>query len=169
MELRQSIIIERSAEVTWGILGERFADASRFASAIDCSSMDGPPKVGAARTCEVPGPRGGFTVSERLFHYDPSTRSLGYELERAGRLGLGRAANVLRITPVDATRCSVSAHATVSLRAWLLPLYLLVRLVMVIMGRRFFEELKHYAERGEPHPRKAESQRRARRSLQLTP
>lgn len=166
MELRSEIVIHRPAAVVWEILGTRFGEVGRFASSIQASSLEGHPCVGASRACEVGSMPGaaGKTVTERLFEFDPDAMSLGYELARGAPRMLRRATNRWSVHALGPDRSRVTAHATADIALWMLPLYPLLRLGLNLMGRRFLEELKHFAELGVPHPRKLAAVRREGRA-----
>src|SRR5713101_2296064 len=55
MELRAEVAVNAQAEDAWVVVGGRFGEIGRWASAITESVIDGQPGAGRVRTCHVAG------------------------------------------------------------------------------------------------------------------
>lgn len=156
MELHKEIVVNASAAAAWAILGERYGHIAEWAAPITASSLEGAPRVGAVRTCHIArfGPVAPGAIKERLIAFDAQAKSFAYEAV-AGMPGfIERAVNRWSVHARDETSCIVRTHATLTLRGPLALLGVLLKWKMQADGERVLEELKHWIERGRPHPRK---------------
>ena len=158
MNLADEITIEAPAAHVWDILAHRFAEVGSWATAITASSaiaaagyVSGAPVAG--RACET-GVRLAPRVEETIVAYDEVARALSY-------VGAGlpsfvaSARNHWRVSAIGAERCIVRAEATVVTRGLAgRTLGPLIGLQLRRTGKAFLQDLKHYAEEGQPSPRK---------------
>jgi hypothetical protein len=81
MEMRAELRIDGRPGAAWAVVGEQFGRVGEWACPITDSSIEGPPGVGAIRTCRIAGfgPVGPGVITERLTLFDPAGRSLEYE------------------------------------------------------------------------------------------
>ncbi|GAB5536835.1 MAG: hypothetical protein Rubg2KO_30840 [Rubricoccaceae bacterium] len=166
MTIDKTIRVNAPADQVWTVLGHQFHQADRWASSVDHSApRDAGPLVGDApfaqngRACETSlGP-----FRETIEHYDEKARSFGYSAEGDKMpFFVKHLQNNWRVHPDGPTRSLV----TMGLEARLLPVF--AQLMGPIMKRQFgkvtteaTEELKHYIETGQPHPRKVAAAKKA--------
>ncbi len=93
-------------------------------------------------------------VQETIVSYDEAARTLTYV--GAGLPGfVEEARNRWQVIPVDDHRARVCVDATLELRGIIGPLLALpLRLRLAREGTKVLDDLKHYAEEGQPSPRK---------------
>ena len=154
MDVSAEIAIATPARVAWKVLGDEFADISRWIVGITSSSTDAPPAVGVVRTCKLQsiGPIAPRTVREVLTRYNPTAMEFEYRAIEGLPPVFTEAMNRWSVEAVDATHCVVTMHATIQLRGILRLMEPLVKWWIVRSGG--LAELKHYVEHGLPHPRK---------------
>ena len=149
MKITRTIEIQAPAEAVWEIVGRSFADIGTWATRIQSSQAirpaPGAPPTG--RTCAVAIP-GVDAVQETLVGYDDAAMTLEYT--GSGLPGfVTEARNRWTVEPIGAV-CRVSAEARLTLtgwaRAWALPM----RIALTREGDRTLEDLRHFAEHGEP-------------------
>lgn len=72
MKIETTVEIDASASKAWEVFGEKFEDVSDWAESIVKSSLNGPLKQGAVRTCDIKsiGPIAAGQVTEELTHFD---------------------------------------------------------------------------------------------------
>ncbi len=157
MELRADVAVNAPAEDAWVVVGERFGEIGRWASAITESVIDGQPGAGRVRTCHVAGfgPIRSGVVKERLVTFDPVARSLSYEAAEGLPGFILRAVSRWSVHPRPQGACTVRVNATVTLRPVARLLAPVLRWRMRADTRRVLAELRHRVETGQPHPAKA--------------
>ncbi|GHF65573.1 hypothetical protein HNQ07_004745 [Deinococcus metalli] len=155
MQLLRTVQIGVPATAAWALLGERFGEITAWASVIMASTLDGPPRPGAVRTCHTArfGPVPPGEVRERLLVFDPAALTLTYEALSGLPAFITHAVNRWTVTPTGPATCTVTTDATLTLRgpARLLAGPLAVRLEWD--AGRVLDELRHSLEHHEPHPR----------------
>lgn len=162
MDLHSELIIEAPAARVWHALGERFMHVADWAAPIlhSCPVGSGEPGVGVTRACTIApfGPVKAGVVSERLLGFD--REAMRFEYEAAGGMPafIASAVNRWSVTPLDEGRSLVRIHATVRLRGPMVLLGWLLAWQFRSAGAKTAEELKHFVETGQPHPRKARQQ-----------
>lgn len=158
MELHNEITIEAPAERVWRALGERFMHVGEWAAPITSSCAIGPEELaaGAVRACSIPpfGPFRAGVVKERLTTFDRAQMALAYEAIEGMPRSVARAVNRWSVEPLDDGRSVVRIHATLTLRGFARLLSCPMKWRLEAEGARVAEELKHFVERGHPHPRK---------------
>ena len=154
MDVSAKIAIAKPAAVAWRVVGEDFANISRWIVGITSSSTNAPPAVGVVRTCELQsvGPIAPRTVQERLTLYNPNAMELEYRAIEGLPPVFTQAMNRWSVEAVDTTHCVVTMHATIRLRSIFRLIEPLLKWWIVRSGG--LEELRHYVEQGRPHPRK---------------
>jgi hypothetical protein len=157
MDLRAEVRIDAPPDAAWAVLGDQFGRVGEWAGPIIESSIDGPPGVGAVRTCRITGfgPLGPGVIAERLTVFDPAGRCLEYEAAAGMPALVARASSRWSVHPGDGRACIVRVRARVALRPWAWPLAPALRWPMRGESRRVLEELACRVETGRPHPRKA--------------
>jgi hypothetical protein len=164
MELHNEIVIDRPAAAVWQVLAERYADVSEWAAPITeshCSAGGDSPEVGTVRACAIAGfgPVQPGVVKEQLVTLDRARLVCEYIAVAGMPRFVAHAMNRWSVHPVDATSCRVRIHATVRLRGLMVILAWPFKWQMQSAGSKVAEELKHFVERGAPHPRKLAARR----------
>lgn len=163
IQAKDQIIIDAPADSVWRVLAHQFDQIGRWSSGVDESSavVDIPAPEGAlvgGRVC-LSGSSGSdifrSSVQEEFTYYDEQAMRFGYQISGEFPWFINRAENNWRVTSLPANRSAVEFRADLDLK--LLPglfLLLLLPVVKKIWGTWTLEELKHYVEHGQPHPRK---------------
>ena len=164
MNISQSVTIDAPAEQVWDVLAHQFYDVDRWLSSVHTSGRRGSvatvgdfPHESGGRACDTS--LGAFR--ETVQHYDEKARSLGYSAEGDKMpFFVKHLQNNWTVTPSGPSRSRVD----MALEARLLPVF--AQLMGPVLKRQFskvtseaVEELKHYVETGEPHPRKVAAER----------
>lgn len=158
MQIRRESIVRAPAARVWRILGEEFMSVGRWAAPITSSCAVTPevaPTVGSTRACSIE-PFGPFEgeIHERLVELDHERMVLAYTAVRGMPGFVTRATNRWSVEHVDGDRCRVVTSATLDLAGPMALAACVVRWQLGRAGARVLEELRHYAEVGDPHPRK---------------
>jgi uncharacterized membrane protein len=163
MQIITETVIEKPAAAVWDIVGNRFGQAYEWASLLNHSTGHGAPLSGQvceARTCDV---KGMGNIKERLVEFDPERHVLRYEVTKGFPFFVRRGVNHWQISGLGATRCRVTTTASLTTKGIVgFMMAPMMRMQMSRMLRSMLEDLKHYAETGQPHPRKLKSVRAAK-------
>lgn len=158
MQIVTETIIEKPAAAVWDIVGSRFGQAYEWASVLNHSAGQGAPlhgQVCEARTCDV---KGMGNIQERVVEFDPVGHVLSYEVAKGFPFFVSRGVNHWRIASLGAARCRVTTTASLATKGVIgFMMTPMMRMEMSGMMRVMLEDLKHYAETGQPHPRKMKS------------
>lgn len=152
MNVRQQIKINAPASQLWHILAEDFDKISGWAATVLESGPNPQVPEGEGRVCLTTFGKN----TEVITHIDKTERTYTYAVTPEKRpFFLKGIENTWTIKPIGNDRSEVSMNANVKL----MPVIGL--LIAPLMKRRMLkgfvsilEELKHYAETGEVHPRK---------------
>ncbi|HEX2671948.1 MAG TPA: SRPBCC family protein, partial [Polyangiaceae bacterium] len=129
-----------------------------------CPVGDSPLSCGAVRECTIAafGPVKPGTITERLVSFDGERMQLEYEALDGLPKFMERAVNRWRVVPLGTACAVVRVHASVRLgwSGWLLAP--LLKWQLLAAGTRTLEELKHFVEQGQVHPRKGTAISQAR-------
>lgn len=157
MKIENEIVINQAAAAVWAIVGDQFGDAQLWASALIHTHGHGRAVSGQvceSRTCDV---KGMGRIQEKLLDFDPKRLTLQYEVVEGFPFFVERGVNRWTLTAEGSTtRVQSTAEITTKGLAGLL-MAPLMKLQMARLMRQSLEELKHYAETGTPHPRKAKA------------
>ena len=160
MQIERNLTIDATPDKVWEVLALRFDAVHEWASSVyQSSARPGKPAVpgapAAGRTCETElGP-----FKESILEFDESTKTLAYSASGDKMpffvTGL-RNRWTLSAQAGGTTQVHMLMHADLSF-----PFNLFMAPMMKLqMGKVLsfaIEELKHYVETGEPHPRKAKA------------
>ena len=164
MQVIKSTQIQVPAASVWKVIGTGFPDADRWASAVyqssvrvDGSSPSGAPFTG--RTCETSiGP-----ARETILLYDEDAGRISYEAQADKMPGFVRKLVAdWRIHPEGVGMVRVEMKLTVDLKPpfnFIMPP--MMRMQMGPLVAKTLEELKHFVEKGTPHPRKLKQMSKA--------
>jgi ribosome-associated toxin RatA of RatAB toxin-antitoxin module len=162
--LTSTITINAAAEHVWDIVGHRFDHIGEWATAIPASIPVPPPAAEfshvppaapvAGRVCDT-GLRVVPQVTETIVAYDEAAMTLTYEAD-AGLPGfVTLARNTWQVTSLGDQQTQVTYSGELRVRGFLGVLARRLLLTRVARDGRFLlDDLKHYAEHGEPSPRK---------------
>lgn len=168
MQKSESIEIAASVERVWEVAAGEFDRIDRWASNVaqsDALPVESPAFIEhqpAGRVCTTPQGR----TKETFVHYDEGERSFTYAIRGDAMPGfVSEATNRWTMEPAGAGRTCLTMTVNMQTRG----------LVGVIMGpmmqlgmgrllRTNLEELKHYIETGEQHPRKRKASASRKRS-----
>lgn len=150
-DMKLAIEINAPADAVWELVGTRFGELSTWANPVHASTMLEPD----LRRCQTSL----GTVHERVLAFDDAARTLTYEAV-VRPPWMKRGVNRWTVTPLGAGRCRVESVATIEVHAgeMLRLVGLLPRLVRM---SRTLDDLRVYAETGEPSARKREAGREA--------
>jgi carbon monoxide dehydrogenase subunit G len=158
VKLRGQTTIDAPPDHVWAIVAHRFDRIGEWASPIPDSRINsnantatGAPVAG--RICSTGLPLFGH-VAETIVDYSEVTRTLTYRGEGMPRF-VRDARNRWQVTELAGGGSRVTIEATLETRGVLARLFALpLRLQLNRQGRRMLADLKHYAETGEPSPKK---------------
>lgn len=160
-----TITIDAPADHVWDILGPRFDRIGDWASAITRSTTEPPSgciATGTARLCSSAVP-GVPQVREQLTAYDPDLMTLTYVATAGMPSFVTLATNTWTVTAEGPARCRATIAAQVEVNGAIARVALAILAPnLARMGRRTLDDLRHYAEHGEPSPRKRRQHARAR-------
>ncbi len=154
MTIDKSIIIDKNIDQVWEILGVQFTEIDRWAATVHHSEGSGQGPNGGAcevRSCETSV--GHF--QEKLLHFSSEQYTLIYQATDQLPFPIKQAQNCWQLERIDKQRTKVSSKASIDLAG--LSAFLMGPMVWYqfsALVKELLEELKYYAERGVPHPRK---------------
>lgn len=163
LEIETEIEIDAVPALVWATLGERFMHYEDWAGPIEWSRAAAPSPlgVGSQRLCQMRGfgPVKPGTLTEQLVTFDADTFSLSYEVVAGMPSFVSRSRSDWWIEALGADRSRVCVRASLTLHGALALASRLLRAQLRARGSEVLEELKHWLERGVPHPRKRAAQR----------
>ncbi|MEM9006823.1 MAG: SRPBCC family protein [Cyanobacteria bacterium P01_F01_bin.86] len=168
MKIKRQITIDTSADKVWEILGPGFEHVADWVSSVhfsqgrhDGAVIRNAPSAG--RVCDTDlGP-----FKEALLRYDERNRTLAYSAEGEKMpFFVTQLSNSWTVTPLSNQKATVDMCAEISLLpGFNLLMGPIMRIQMGGILTNAVEELKYFAERGVPHPRKVEAQRKAQTQM----
>jgi hypothetical protein len=166
LQLKGQMTINAAAPKVWRVLAHEFSSIGQWASSIPQSQAvtDIPAPGGAeigGRVCATAVP--GFGAVREIFtYYDEQSMRFGYEPTEGRPWFITHAENHWAVRSLGPDTCVVESRAELEMK--LFPGVFLAPLLKLFMGRvsaQFFEELKHYVEYDQPHPRKLKALQKA--------
>lgn len=162
MRTINSGIINKPAAEVWELLGENFVDVSVWMAATPTSEpiLEGVPIKGApaiGRNSYLPAKFKGMYQQEIITSYSDKMKTVAFDvvLKNASKfLPIKGYSSIVTVEAVNETSCRVTWDSTTHLRTLghLIPG---IKKSLKAGFIRNVEEIKHYMETGEPHPRKA--------------
>ncbi len=151
MEIKKEIIINRSVQDVWEVLGNQFTTAHKWARGLTHSEGYGEPKFEGAecsnRTCEVPG----FgTIQEHIKKFDAKNHVLAYEVVKGFPGFITKALNTWSLSKIG-DRTKVSMHLemqTNGFKGAVMGPIMKMQINKMVAG--VIEDLKVYVETGQP-------------------
>lgn len=164
MKLPNSMVVNKPADEIWELLGNDFVDVAKWMAAIPRSveKTEGTPLPGApavGRKSYLIQKFKGAYQDETLTKYDDTARSLSIDVTIVGFPAFapvrGYSSDVY-VTPIDENTSTVSWDSDCHLRLLGYLTYPAMKKAMNDGFIRNLEEIKHFVETGQPHPRKIE-------------
>jgi len=158
MKIARELVMDVPADRVWQVLAQDFATIGEWFSGVDHSKVradvEAPQgaKVGG-RICKVPGLG---EIQERFTAFDESNKTFAYEVSGMPFF-VKAASNSFVVATIDGSKTRVSLEAiteVVRVIGWLPLIPMRIQLGR-LMGM-LLEELKHFVEQGDIHPRKKE-------------
>lgn len=163
--LTSTITIDTSADQVWDIIAHQFGRIGEWATAISGSTtITAPATVThnhvpveapvAGRVCDT-GIRAVPQVTETIVAYDEDARTLTYQATAGMPAFVTLARNTWQVKPLSDVQAQVTYAGELEVRGVLGALARRLLLARVARdGQYLLDDLKHYAEHGEPSPRK---------------
>ncbi|NRA87962.1 MAG: SRPBCC family protein [Rhizobiales bacterium] len=163
MRMINSMIVDKSAALTWALIGDDFVDVAKWMAAIPKSEpiLTGTPLKGApavGRNSYLIAKFNGMYQQETITQYNDSMKTVTINaiLKKTPKImPLKGYESTVTVEHVSDTSCRVTWDATAHLNTLG---YIIPGLKKSLNAGfiRNLEEIKHYMETGEPHPRKVE-------------
>ncbi len=163
MTSKHAITINATADHAWKVIGDDFVAVDKWMAANPTAdTLQGPALPGAparGRNSYMIKKFQPLYQEELITAYDPANRSVSTQvtLRKGPRLMplLGYDAKVT-VTAIDAGSCTISYEGTARTKWFSAPMKRMLTKSMHAGFLRGLEELAHFIETGEPHPRKVE-------------
>jgi hypothetical protein len=154
MIIEKEILIEKSVKEAWKVLGLDFADAYKWASAVNHSEAIGDNFNGTVcteRGCSTT--MGG--IKERLLAFSNDDYSLKYEVVEGKPQMIAYATNSWKLSAIEPHKCVLNIKMEIITKGfWGTFLQPILKIKMASMGQDLVEDFKYYVENKKPHPRK---------------
>ena len=155
MDFKRTVVIERSPEQVWEVLGNQFGDAYKWASSLNHSNSYGNPQISGAscsnRACDTTQGK----VKEVLRTFDAENHVLSYEVIEGFPFFVDSGVNTWRLTRAgQSTR--VDMHCVITTKGIFGKIMSpMMKMQMNKLFDEVVEDFKYYIEHdGQPHPRK---------------
>lgn len=157
MILEKEILINKSIDAAWAVLGLDFGNAYKWASAVNHSEAMGDDFKGAACT-----ERGCSTslgnIKEQLFEFSSEKFTLAYEVIEGKPSVVEFATNTWKLHKITPDSCELHIIMNIKLSGFFGSiLQPILKIKMANMGQELVEDFKYYVENGIPHPRKSKT------------
>ncbi len=156
--INKELIINASIEKTWQILGPEFANAYKWASAINYSEGHGEGQNGAIcseRGCDVSGIG---EIQEKILRYSETEHVLKYKVTEGMPKMVKYSTNNWKLVKIDDNKTKLELELemkTGGFIGWLMKP--MMKMKMKKLAKNTIEEFKYYIEKGQPHPRKVKA------------
>jgi hypothetical protein len=154
VKITTEIVIDKPVVAVWEVVGTQFGNAYLWASVLNHTEGHGrkiSEQVCESRTCDI---QGMGRIREKLTAFDPIAHALTYEVMEGFPFFVERGINRWRLFDVGGRTRLVSDAEIVTKGVIGAVMQPMMKMQMSGMMRRTLEDLKHYVERGAPHPRK---------------
>ncbi len=164
MQIKRQFTVNTSAETVWEIIGHHFDRMADWASGAYASQ---------AKTSDNVLPNAPYSgwvsetvlgrLDETITQYDEDKRIVAYTVKTDKMpFFVKQLSNHWTVTPLSDNQCRVD----MCMRGSLLPVFNLIiapmmRMLLSAVFGKTIEELKYFAEKGVPHPRKLEAQQKS--------
>ena len=158
IHIQKELEINQNVEVVWEIMGKQFAQVDKWSTNFKNSKPGGSPKFdGLAYSERITLTGRGETV-QVLDSFDSTTHTLTYHITKGKPSIAKQASAIWSVNIVDANKSTVVLEFDMTTKGLLG--FLMTPLIKKGIGKsalEIAEDLKHYVENGEPHPRKVEA------------
>ena len=137
MKSKVTVVVNVPAAAAWQLLGEEFADISKWFDAIFESSLDRDVGEGATRTSELKSGQ----VTEELTRFDPQSRALTYVVRSGLPSFMGTVENAWTIEAIDRNSCSVTSVITADMRWYAWPMVPMIKMNLRKIVRGMLSQL----------------------------
>ncbi len=154
MVIEKEILINKDIRDAWNILGVEFANASRWASAVNHSRGNGEAYHAAScseRRCSTTM----GNIRERLYEFSGEKYSLAYEVAEGLPSMVKHATNSWKLIETGLGKCKLLIRMEMRMGGFLgVMMQPVMKARMSKMGKHLVEDFAFYVENGKPHPRK---------------
>ena len=161
MIIEKEITINKNIDNAWKVLGIEFADAHKWASAINHSEGSGGEFQGAScseRGCSTT--MGG--LKEKLTKFSNEDYSLSYQVYDGMPSMVKYAENNWKLTSLGTNKSKLQMRMDLKVGGIMGTIMQpMMKMQMTKMGSQLLEEFKFYVENGTPHPRKQKTLRKS--------
>lgn len=162
MIIEKEIIINKGIETAWQVLGPQFADAYKWASAVNHSEGKGPGIHGA--TCSERGCSTSIgKLKEKILQYSDGNHLLSYQAVEGMPSMIKQATNTWQLSSIGQHTTKLQIEMKFLIGGFLgIMMKPIMRMQLSKMGKEMTEEFKYYVENGQPHPRKVKAMKKYR-------
>lgn len=150
MKKSKTVILDLSATQAWEAIGNRFGDNGIWAASLTSSRLSGDLEVGVERICMNKQ----HETIEKLTSFDAKNMELSYEITSKLPNFIKTAKNHWSVKSLGINKSSMTSTVTSDLVWWAKPLSPLMSFAISGILTKAMDELKHWAETGQQHPRK---------------
>jgi hypothetical protein len=160
VKMTKSLNVNVSADALWEIFGPGFADAGKWASAVDSATGHGEGKFEGAvcdtRSCDLSA-KGFSSVKERIVDYDHKNKTLSFDVEEGMPGFVTVLNNKTVITSLGEGMSKAELTVTMQMKPFMGSLMggMLKKNLSTLIDSAL-DDLKVFAETGEPSDRKKE-------------
>lgn len=160
MVIEKEILVNKSINAAWNVLGLDFANASKWASAVNHSEGRGNAFNGS--NCSERGCSTTMgSIKEKLYAFSNENFTLAYEVAEGMPSMIKSATNTWKLIDVGHNTCKLQITMDIRMGGFFGSLLKpMVKMQMSKMGNHLVEDFAHYVENGTPHPRKLKALRK---------
>lgn len=160
MEFKKEIIIDKSIEQVWDVLGNQFGEAYKWAGGLKHSEAFGAPKIDGAvcnnRACDTTT----GSIKEVIRKFDPAKNELEYEVIEGFPFFVNTAINNWKLTS-KGKQTKVNMHLVIQTKGIVGSIMSpMMKMQMTKLTAGILEDFKHYVETGKPSPSKAKEMKK---------
>ena len=158
MVIEKEILVNKCIKDAWKVLGVDFANASKWASAVNHSEGSGEKFNGS--TCSERGCSTTMgSVKEKLYEFSNENYSLAYEVSEGMPSMVKYATNTWKLVEVGENKCKLQITMDIRMGGFFGSLLQpIMKMKMSKMGNHLVEDFAFYVENGTPHSRKLKAQ-----------
>ncbi len=152
MEIKKEIIINKSIEKAWQILGTEFADAYKWSSVINHSEAKNQESLNGSscteRGCDI---KGMGKLKEKLLSFSPENYKLSYQIIEGLPSMVKYAENNWTLTSLGADKTKLEMVLKAETQGFMGTLMKpMMKMNFSKMGKGLTEDFKFYVENGKP-------------------
>ena len=154
MVIGKEILINKSIRDAWKVLGVDFANASKWASAVNHSEGIGDKFNGS--TCSERGCSTTMgSIKEKLYEFSNEKYLLAYEVAEGMPSMVKYATNTWKLVEIGENKCKLQIKMDIRMGGFFGSLLQpIMKMQMSKIGNHLVEDFAYYVENGTPHPRK---------------